>query len=121
MVENINIGGKVRPFLLGNAAFKMYKQRTGKTLLSFIGELQDGELFSLSDLVYCGLRVGEIWQKTPEPDQYNEMEVAIWMDLYEGGAIEFMKKVLDSMPKPDAKGGVPDESGEPQATGTGTN
>jgi len=121
MVDYIQLGGKNRPILYGNAAFKLYKQRTGKKMSEFLQELGSGETDVISDITYCALRVGEIAAgETPSEDFTDEMKVAIWIDEYPGGVTAFMERLVDSLPKPKAGEGD-DQPGEAQTTGTGTN
>lgn len=119
MVEQIEFGGKRRPLLYGNAAFKMMKERKGVTMSAFLDSLNRGELDVISDITYCALRIGERYEKLPH-EEYDEMDVAMWMDIYEGGAISFIEKLLAVLPKPSAGEGVA-EPGEALPTGTGTN
>lgn len=120
MVEHFELGGKKRPVLYGMAAFKMLRKRTGMSMSDFLGQLQSGELDALSDITYCALRVGEIYEDIKEVDEYDEMKVAVWMDGYKGGVVAFMNKLVESLPKLAAGEGDA-EPGEAQANlGTGT-
>ena len=121
MVEYFDLGGKKRPLLYGSAAFKMMKRRSGTTMGDFLQQLSDGESDVISDITYCALRVGEIATdvKAAEVDEYDEMKVATWIDLYPGGVASFMQKIIDALPKPQAGEGDA-EPGEAQRTGTGT-
>lgn len=118
MVEYFELGGRKRPVLYGTAAFKMLKQRSGKTMMQFIDELAKGETDVISDITYCALRVGERKEGIKDADQYDEMDVAIWIDESPGGLSAFMQKLVESLPKPQAGEGET-EPGEAQATGTG--
>ncbi len=120
MIDYVLLGGKKRPLLYGGAAFKMMKSRTGATMQDFLTELSTGEPGAISDITFCALKVGEIAAKEPSDEDYNEMTVAVWIDLYDGGVMAFMNKIIDSLPKPEPGEGD-SAPGEAQATGTGTN
>lgn len=121
MIDYVELGGKSRPILYGNAAFKLYKQRTGRKMSDFLQELGSGETDVISDITFCALRVGEIAAgQPPSKDFADEMKVAIWIDEYPGGVTAFMERLVDSLPKPKAGEGE-EEPGEAQTTGTGTN
>ena len=121
MVEFFELGKKNRPLLYGSAAFRLLKQRKGIGMGDFLRELSLGEDPAIiSDITYCALRIGERAEKVADVEEYDELDVAIWIDLYEGGVAAFMQKIVDALPKPQAgEGDV--EPGEAQATGTGTN
>lgn len=123
MLTHIKLGGKERPILFGNAAFKMLRQRSGITMGKFLEDLAGGDPTYISDITFCALRVGEIAQKEKDVEDYNEMDVAVWMDLYEGGAEAFLKMILEALPKPEAgEGGTqPGEAKMEAKIGTGTN
>lgn len=120
MVEYFDLGGKKRPLLYGSAAFKMLKQRTNMGMMKFLGELGTGEPDVISDITYCALRIGERAEKLQPVDEYDEMDVAMWIDQAPGGVAAFMQKLVDSLPKPQAGEGD-EEPGEAQTTGIGTN
>ena len=120
MLDYVELGGKKRPLLFGNAAFKMLKQRTGVGMMAFLDAMHEGDLDGISDITFCALRVGEIATKQePSEDLKDETAVAIWLDEYPGGVTAFLQKIVDSLPKPQAGEGEP-EPGEAQATGIGT-
>lgn len=120
MLEFFELGGKKRPVLYGSAAFKILKQRRGIGMGEFLKELASGDPTAIIDITYCALRVGERAEKVAPVDDYDEMDVAIWADLSDGGVAAFMQKIVDALPKPQAgEGDV--EPGEAQATGIGTN
>lgn len=121
MVEFFELGKKNRPLLYGSAAFKLLKQRKGISMGDFLRELSSGEDPAIiSDITYCALRIGERAEKVADVEEYDELDVAIWIDLYKGGVAAFMQKIVDALPKPQAgEGDV--EPGEAQAIGTGTN
>ena len=118
MVEYFELGGKKRPILYGSAAFKLLKQRRGIGMMAFLDELATGEPDVISDITYCALRVGERAEKLPPGEEYDEMDVAMWIDLYSGGIAAFMQKIVESLPKPQAGEGI--EPGEALPIGTGT-
>lgn len=89
-------------------------------MMQFLNELGTGEPDVISDITYCALRVGERHEKVQEPDKYDEMDVAMWIDLCPGGVAAFMQKLVDSLPKPQAGEGDA-EPGEAQTIGIGTN
>lgn len=120
MVEYFDLGGKKRPLLYGSAAFKMLKQRTSMGMIQFLSELGTGEPDVISDITYCALRVGERYEKIEPVESYDEMDVAMWIDLCPGGVAAFMQKLVDSLPKPQAGEGD-EEPGEAQTIGIGTN
>lgn len=122
MVEHFELGGKMRPVLFGGAAFKLMKERKGITMGKFLEGLNAGEIDGISDITYCALRVGERYEriKAEDIEKYDELDVAIWMDLYKGGAMVFMEKLLQSLPQPSGEEGE-NEPGEAQKTGNGTN
>ena len=118
MVEYFELGGKKRPVLYGTAAFKLMKQRTGKGMMDFIDELSTGDTSVVSDITYCALRIGERKEKIVPADEYDEMDVAIWIDESPGGIAAFMAKLVDALPKPQAGEGEA-EPGEAKAIGNG--
>lgn len=119
MVEIVELGGKGRPILFGTAAFRIYKERTKNTLTYFVDALGSGDMTVISDITYCALRVGERYQKN-DSEVYDELDVAIWIDLYPGGAVSFLERVMKSLPsQSEGEGGS--APGEPKTIGTGTN
>lgn len=123
-VQRIEIGGKSRPILFGNAAFRLRKQRTGKTMMQFFSDLSNTEepdvIFdAVADITYCALKIGERAEKVQELDEYDEMEVSIWIDQLPGGIEKLSAMIVDSMPKPSAGEGE-EEPGEAQKIGTST-
>lgn len=120
MVEYIELGGKRRPILYGNAAFKMLKDRKGFGLMKFLDELSTGDPDVVSDITFCALRVGERAEKLPPSEDFKEeMDVAVWIDLYPGGVQAIMNLIVKSLPKAPAEGGE-GEPGEAKASGIGT-
>ena len=73
------LGGKTRPVLFGNAAFRKAKESGGLTPVEIWDALGRGDLSVLADIVYPALRVGEYAQKM-KPDDFTEMDVAVWID-----------------------------------------
>lgn len=122
MVEHFELGGKMRPMLFGGAAFKLMKERKGITMGKFLEGLNAGEIDGISDIAYCALRIGERYERVPAEkiEKYDELDVAMWMDIYPGGAMVFMEKLLKSLPQPSSEE-AGNEPGEAQTTGTGTN
>ena len=89
-VEHIELGGEKRPILFGNAAFRLRKQRTGKTMSAFFLELSNPEepdaIFdAIADITYCALRTGDRAQGVTDRKDFDEMDVAIWIDQLPGG------------------------------------
>lgn len=120
MIKYVDLGGKKRPILYGNAAFKLYKERSGKSMAAFLAELNSGEVDVISDITFCALRVGERAEKEPPSDDYkDELDVATMIDLFPGGVAAFMEMLVDALPKPKAGEGD-SEPGEAIPTGTGT-
>lgn len=120
MAIQTKIGGKTRTLVLGLAAFKMYKKETGKGLSTFMAELADSELDGVSDIIYCALRLGERKDKIAEPEEYDSMDVAIWMDEAKGGVAGFLQKIVEALPKAEAGEGE-SEPGEALTSGILTN
>ncbi len=79
MILTVELGGKQRPILFGQTVFKVYKDETGKSLLSLISQMDEGDFSGLSEVVYWALRVGELAQKS-EKDDYTTTDVSIWLD-----------------------------------------
>jgi hypothetical protein len=120
MVEYVELGGKKRPVLYGSAAFKMLRQKKSLTMMDFLEDIGSGESTYLSDLTYCALRLGERYEKVKEIDEYDEMDVAMWMDISPGGIAGFLERIVSALPKPSAGEGA-NEPGEALGTGIGTN
>lgn len=122
MVEHFDLGGKKRPMLFGGAAFKLMKERKGITMGKFLEGLNAGEIDGISDIAYCALRIGERYERVKAVDieSYDELDVAMWMDVYDGGVMVFMEKLLKSLPQGSGEE-AGDAPGEAQTTGTGTN
>lgn len=120
MAHHVNLGGKTRLLLYGTAAFKLMKRETGTTMADFLAQLATGEADIVSDITYYALRVGERHEKIPssEVEDYEPLDVAMWIDEYPGGISVFAQHLVDAMPKPAAGEGE-GEPGEAQKTGTG--
>lgn len=121
MLDYVNLGGKKRPLLYGNAAFKMLKQRSGVGLPDFLNTLYTGEIDVISDITYCALRVGEMAINTAPDEEYDEMKVAIWIDQFEGGATAFLQKISESLPQPKTGEGEAQGEAKTNQAGAGTN
>ena len=106
--------------MFGTAAFKIYKQRNDKTIGQLLSDLSTGEVDAITDLLCAALIIGEKHQKLPH-DNFNEVDVAIWVDEYPGGALAFMQVIADAMPKADAgEGEAAGEAKTPATPETGT-
>ncbi len=121
-VQYIELGGEKRPILFGNAAFRLRKQRTGKTMSSFFLELSNPEepdaIFdAIADMTYCALKIGDRATGVKDRPDFEEMDVAIWIDQLPGGVEKLSTMIIDSLPKPAAGEGEA-EPGEAQTTGT---
>ena len=121
-VEYIELGGEKRPILIGNAAFRLRKQRTGKDMMTFFSDLASTDkpdlIFeAITDITYCALRIGELSAGVKDPQDYDEMKVAMWVDLLPGGIEKLSQMIVDALPKPAAGEGEA-EPGEAQQTGT---
>lgn len=79
MTFTVELGGKTRPVLFGQSIFKAYKDETGKSLLSLVADMDTGDFSGLSEIVYWGLRVGELAQKS-EKESYTSWDVSLWLD-----------------------------------------
>lgn len=79
MILTLELGGKQRAILFGQTVFKIYKDETGKSLISLISEMDGGDFGGLSDVVYWALRVGELAQKA-EKESFTTTDVSIWLD-----------------------------------------
>jgi hypothetical protein len=95
MMHELELGGKVRPVLFGNLAFRRYEQATGANVVQ---QLSTGTLgFSgITELMYHALKAGEYAAKHL-PGDYTADDVALWMD--EGGVSleKIMLMITDSM------------------------
>jgi hypothetical protein len=99
MVNQIELGGKVRPILFGNYVFRKMKTEQGIGLAEILKGLDTFEVMDfniLSNMVYYALRAGEM-ANSLSPDTFTADNVSIWMDLEQGVLLKILPWVNESI------------------------
>jgi hypothetical protein len=114
MINQIELGGKVRPILFGNYVFRKMKTEQGIGLAEILKGLDTFEVMDfniLSNMVYYALRAGEMANNL-SPDTFTADNVSIWMDLEQGVLLKILPWVNESITSmvTDKDAPVPSES-----------
>jgi hypothetical protein len=99
MVNQIELGGKVRPILFGNYVFRKMKTEKNKPLPEILKGIETFEAMDfdiLSNLVYYALRAGELATNLPA-EEFTTDQVSIWMDTEPGVLLKVLPYVSESI------------------------
>jgi hypothetical protein len=99
MVNQIELGGKVRPILFGNYVFRKMKTEKNKPLPEILKGIETFEAMDfdiLSNLVYYAIRAGELATNLPA-EEFTTDQVSIWMDTEPGVLLKVLPYVSESI------------------------
>jgi hypothetical protein len=83
MLHEITCGGKSRPVLFGNYAFRKMAEESKLLLTTLIEDVGESNTVSLPVAFYHAFRAGEV-AKGITADTYDVDMVAIWLDMEQG-------------------------------------
>ena len=115
-IQQIKIGGKMRPVRFSYAALYEYENHTGRNAISDFNQMQNGgvSVVMSADLVFAGLSAG--YRTTGKEIDFTALDVADWVFENPASMQKVMEIFADSFPKSDTaqEGGESEKKPETQ-------